>query len=316
MEYEQWCKEKTDIGGLAKSLKSSVPEQYVGFYVSQVFDDVEYQKQFDWLGKASLDLFIPSLKLAIEYDGYYYHTDKRTIDMAKSSLCRSYGIRIIRIVEQDNKHIDEIQKYKKDAVDYFCEKDYSNICVAIEQLFLLICKRYNLSVSPNVDLKRDEMEILRYVQRKYYERTIAYAWPETKEYWDDHANGKSIFDVFCTDTQQYVLKCPRCGKNFDLHMRYCHERKSLIPCECEYVDIERELIALVNECLVNGNSITFDNSLRSRRIFDLIPSRIMLEGEKLSDEELILYQKAGVQYNWSRYNWLDYHLSKRGIIVT
>ena len=39
-------------GFLVRSLKSSLPEQYIGFYLYKAFgNEVEYQKQFDWQNK-------------------------------------------------------------------------------------------------------------------------------------------------------------------------------------------------------------------------------------------------------------------------
>ena len=75
--YEEWCKVNRNITPLVRSLKSSLPEQYISFYLHKVFgNEVEYQKQFDWLGRQSLDFYIPSLQLAIEYDGVYSHRNK------------------------------------------------------------------------------------------------------------------------------------------------------------------------------------------------------------------------------------------------
>ena len=64
--YEEWCKVNTNIMPLVRALKSSLPEQYIGFYLQKVFgNEVEYQKQFGWLGRRSLDIYIPSLQMPI-----------------------------------------------------------------------------------------------------------------------------------------------------------------------------------------------------------------------------------------------------------
>lgn len=89
ISYEQWCTKNTNIIPLARSLKSSVPEQYIGFYLQNFFGDIiECQKQFDWLGKNSLDIFISSLQLGIEYDGIYFHANREEADKLKTSLCK------------------------------------------------------------------------------------------------------------------------------------------------------------------------------------------------------------------------------------
>ena len=75
IDYEQWCKANTNLTPLIRAMKSSLPEQYIGFYLHKALgDEIEYQQLFDWLGRMSLDIYIPSLQLAVEYDGTFYHS--------------------------------------------------------------------------------------------------------------------------------------------------------------------------------------------------------------------------------------------------
>ena len=87
MNYEQWCKKNTNMFPLVRALKSSMPEQYIGFYLqNQLSEEIEYQKQFSWLGNHSLDIYIPSLHLGIEYDVVYYHSSRKGNDDYKILL--------------------------------------------------------------------------------------------------------------------------------------------------------------------------------------------------------------------------------------
>ena len=167
MDFEQWCAENTNIEKLCHPMKSSIPEQYVCFYLSKAFNDIQYQKQFDWLGKRSLDIYIPSLKLAIEYDGVYYHSDRRMIDSEKTKSCRENGVTVFRILEQDHDLLeDEGLQNIKDTVIYFFNRNYSNIDIAIGSICSLINKKFKMSIYINVDIERDKKEILLYVQKK------------------------------------------------------------------------------------------------------------------------------------------------------
>lgn len=300
--YEQWCKENDDIKRLAHSLHSSKPEQYVAFYLHTVFtNDIEYQKQFKWLGKKTLDIFIPSLNLAIEYDGIYYHSYKKA-DRDKTILCKKNGITVIRICEIESDH--PLTK-KKNEIFYLPDKNYLNIGIAINEFCLWIRKHYNKVLYIDVDIKRDSQQILSYVQNKYYEKSIACVWPESKEYWLENENGQTIFDVFYTDNRCYKLKCPHCGKIFDFHMRYYHTRKSLIPCGCEYEKIRLDLIEVISAYKESGKLINFDGTLRSRRLYDQIMSNIRYFITDASKEELELYQKSGIESSF-----LDLYLSR------
>ena len=55
----------------------------------------------------AIDIFIPELNLAIEFDGSYWHKDKRVIDKIKSEMLIDEGHQVIRIREQPLKKIHD-----------------------------------------------------------------------------------------------------------------------------------------------------------------------------------------------------------------
>ena len=69
--------------------------------------DTLYQYRPDWLGRQSLDLYIPSLKTAIEYQGIQHYRPieffggeealslRQELDEIKKSLCEENGVRLI-----------------------------------------------------------------------------------------------------------------------------------------------------------------------------------------------------------------------------
>ena len=291
--YEEWCKSNTNIVPLVRSLKSSLPEQYIGFYLHKVFgNEIEYQKQFDWLDRFTLDIYIPSLQLAIEYDGEYYHRKKISTDTQKTSLCRSRGIYLIHI--QEMKASQEISR-KRNVVSYYYDKNYKNIDIAIQDLCRLINKKYGTTIQIDVDLNRDLTDIISYVQSKYHKKTIAYVWPESKEYWLEEENQRSIYDVFYTDNTPYSLQCPRCQRKFTLFTRYFHHRKSFVPCECEYGEIERIFEETIRKYKETGDLVIFDDSLSSRRLYDRMEQSIRWHLYYASKEEIEMYKKLGFE---------------------
>jgi len=75
--------------------------------VRQEYPDTLYQYRPDWLGRQSLDLYIPSLNTAIEYQGIqHYHpveffggqealNQRRDLDRQKMTLCKAHDVRLI-----------------------------------------------------------------------------------------------------------------------------------------------------------------------------------------------------------------------------
>ena len=77
---------------------SSYPEQRVAYFVKQLFPDTIQSYRPSFLKGLELDMYIPSLNTAIEYDGEYFHQDKKR-DIKKTLMCQQNSVRIIRIRE-------------------------------------------------------------------------------------------------------------------------------------------------------------------------------------------------------------------------
>lgn len=75
--------------------------------VRGLYPDTLYQHRPAWLGRQSLDLYIPSLRTAIEYQGIQHYSpvsffggeealeQRRSLDERKKQLCRENGVRLI-----------------------------------------------------------------------------------------------------------------------------------------------------------------------------------------------------------------------------
>ena len=86
----------------AKGAQTSFPEQAIYYYVKKAYPDAinKYKDLFTKKGM-ELDVFIPSIKTGIEYDGIAFHRSERQLnnDRTKSMICSNNGIRLIRIKE-------------------------------------------------------------------------------------------------------------------------------------------------------------------------------------------------------------------------
>lgn len=75
--------------------------------VRGLYPDTLYQHRAEWLGRQSLDLYIPSLKTAIEYQGIQHYSpvsffggddalqQRQELDLRKKDLCERNGVRLI-----------------------------------------------------------------------------------------------------------------------------------------------------------------------------------------------------------------------------
>lgn len=108
--------------------------------VSQFFLDAIQGSQIDG---NEMDIYIPSIKLAIEYDGSYYHKNKLKKDLQKNVNLNNLGIYVIRIREQGCPLLVD----ENNAIINF---DYDAPDLTVEQIFVAInnhiCKN-NIKVS-------------------------------------------------------------------------------------------------------------------------------------------------------------------------
>ena len=93
------CPECKKLGG------QSYSEKIICFYVKRYFPDTLENIRPDWMEGKELDMFIPSLNIAIEYDGVFYHKDSDN-DISKNLLCLRNGVKLIRIRERGLPVID------------------------------------------------------------------------------------------------------------------------------------------------------------------------------------------------------------------
>lgn len=84
------------------------------------FDNVVYQKKFEWLGKMSLDFYLPNYDIAIEYQGRQHFSDKTRFnhkdtlerDLHKLSICNENGVRIMYFTYEFDKIPKDFKYYK------------------------------------------------------------------------------------------------------------------------------------------------------------------------------------------------------------
>ena len=86
----------------------------------------------------SIDIYIPDLKLGIEFDGSYWHKDKRALDKLKTEELEAEGFNIIRVRQKPLKRIFED--------DVMAEKKYDGKKIT-NDILIQIMKDYKLGKS-------------------------------------------------------------------------------------------------------------------------------------------------------------------------
>lgn len=205
--YEKVVRDRSKGAGCpicTAALKTSFPEQAVFFYIKKVFPDAisRYKEIFD--NRMELDIFIPSRKVGIEYDGAAFH-DKDHIfkDNRKYEICKANGISLIRIMEQSRSMIFVLYDHKI-VLPNSNRKHLNN---AISEL----C--YKLGHPVDVNVERDKFEILDYVYAR--KESLASEYPEVAKEWDYEANYPRKPEDFAPHSNETVgWVCSKCGNKW------------------------------------------------------------------------------------------------------
>lgn len=81
--------------------------------VKILFPDAEFEVPLSRIGiptRMSVDVWVPSIRLAVEYHGLVWHSEKyrKTLDYEKYKLCTENGIRLLQVYEdewRDHRHV-------------------------------------------------------------------------------------------------------------------------------------------------------------------------------------------------------------------
>ena len=210
----------TGCPNCSKRLNSSLAEQTVYFYVKKIFPDA-ISGDRTALNGSELDIYIPSIKTGIEYDGYKWHKDIAK-DEAKNLLCSDYGIKLYRFREI------KCPKISHDSNTVIIECDDKNLKSSIEKLL------YYLGKETDIDVSRDSIQIKEQFYSVLKEKNLEKLHPEVAEQWDFDKNGKitpsmvgaeshEVFWWICSEGHSYKASvknrvrmhsgCPYCAGN-------------------------------------------------------------------------------------------------------
>lgn len=223
-------KEKND---LLKLLKTSIPEQAIFIYISELFPDSVRGKKFKWLGHSEFDIFIPSIKLAIEYDGINWHKDKETEDKKKNKLAQENKITLFRIREKG------LPKISSTDYIYRNVKDYSNINYAINATIKFINENYhkNIKYIENFDFNSCQKIIGNEMKDQKVKNSICGKWPEINEYWDYDKNGNiKPEDITISSKIELYAECPFCHEVVKFRANHSYKlrgKESFAPHFCD-----------------------------------------------------------------------------------
>lgn len=213
---------------MRRSLSTSFPEQAIYFYCKQFFPDaISRYKGISKTG-LELDIFIPSIRVGIEYDGLYFHNfpDVKDREKRKYEICKARGIKLIRIREGNVP--ENWQALPADTV-YYLEKrtkddELSNFLIFFFTQLTTFThshiigyidpdtkeQRTGFGLPVNINIKRDKAKIMEYLID--IEHSFGKLYPQIARSWHPTKNGNLKPEMFPPHSGFVAWwHCDKCG---------------------------------------------------------------------------------------------------------
>ena len=183
-----------------------------------------------------LDVYIPSKKIAIEYDGFFWHKDKKAKDLEKNQKCEKDGIKLYRIREG-------LPPLSSTSLDYVIQSNQKDL----EKIFTEILSEIT-ETSIDIDLQRDSNAIEKLREHTEKEDSILSSSPEIAKEWNYEKNGDlkpEHYTVGCT--KKVWWKCSN-GHEWQATINHRHNGR-----RCPYCSSRKILVGFNDLQTVNPN---------------------------------------------------------------
>ncbi len=183
-------------------MHTSFPEQAILYYLSLV-TPVESRLQFDNIYE--VDIFLPKIQTAIEYDGCYWHAGftSQEKEKRKNEYLKQAGIQLIRIKEIPDG--ESIPIDSENTIYYQYTPDYNYLKDAINKLLQRLCLP-----DCDIDIERDRTIIWDQYIKSAKENSLAGSMPELAVEWHPTKNGDLTPEkVTCNSHKKVWWQCPK-----------------------------------------------------------------------------------------------------------
>ncbi|MBQ6783112.1 MAG: zinc-ribbon domain-containing protein [Acholeplasmatales bacterium] len=224
---------------------TSFPEQALFFYIKKMYPDAISRYKDIFEHGMELDVYIPSIKTGVEYDGYNWHksNEQHIRERKKYEICSANGISLYRIKDIKSDLWEDVAN----KIFWVSNtKNKNNLEFVIQEVLDWIDPEINpftrnplnpdFHTSVIVDFKKDELDILKYLTE--IQDSLVVTRPDIAEQWDYESNGPLNPEMFSKGSNDIVWWiCTKCGKSYKASIN--HKNRSDSRCCPECANIKR-----------------------------------------------------------------------------
>lgn len=169
-----------------------------------------------YLSNKEYDIYIPELNLLIEYNGLYWHKNKKENDTLKKDLAKQKGYDFLVIKEVKEKIQPQIISEEEINLYYNFQKGLTYSTLFLKILLEFINQRYN----KDLDFENVDFDAIRFISladsRVPISNSVEQEYPIIKNFWDYNKNKGLTPKSFTHGSSVKIwLKCPICGQEWE-----------------------------------------------------------------------------------------------------
>ena len=156
--------------------------QAIFYYLKKYFDAIN--RYID--GKIELDIYIPSIKMAIEYDGIFFHRGKLSEEreFRKNKYCKNKNIDLYRVKEIEKQRENEEKLFYRIVPEK--GKILDNI---IGKIIKIAANKAGKIICCDINTNRDRDKIWKQYIISDKENSLQLLYPDIAAEWDRNLNG-------------------------------------------------------------------------------------------------------------------------------
>ncbi len=190
---------------------TSFPEQAIFYYIKKSYSSAFNKYKDPSIGRMEFDIYIPELKIAIEFDGAQWHKthSQHQKENRKYDFCKKYKIYLIRIKEQSEQSWDDTA----DKIYYIPEVNKRNFRPLEQVIHQLLNSMGIIKKNFEINIEKDKNKILSYLSK--IDNSLADIRPDIVAKWNYKKNGNLTPNMFSVGSKEVLWwKCPDCGKEW------------------------------------------------------------------------------------------------------
>lgn len=246
-----------------KENHTSFPEQALYYYIKKCYPDA-INSDRSVIGM-ELDIYIPSLKIAIEYDGRNWHKNNKH-EMKKNKECMVKNILLMRIREEGLALYDDC---------YCIVRNNTRTNDSLSEVIKKVLYDIDNNTKMDVDVDRDATLIYSSYIITRKTQSLKNTYPEIAEEWHPIKNGEITADMVAPMTNKKVWWLGKCGHEWQSTVT----SRSYMKAGCPYCSGKRVLQGF-NDLLTLRPSTCEDWYYEKNNVLGISPETTTVHSDK------------------------------------